>query len=194
MEKEWKKQWKGKTFFSHGANHSRGVLILAKVQVDFKLQSLKVDLQGRYVLLEAVIVDSPFALLNIYAPNKCAERCNFFHKISEELKSSFTLVDSSFIIGGDFDMIFDQDVDGSGGIKEMKESVKTLKDICLEQDLIDVWRLRNLTEKHFTWRQKPNYSGTFRLYRQVLQLRKWTIVLKQFPVYMIIVNIINLLR
>ena len=154
MENEWKKQWKGKTFFSHGTNHSRGVLILVKVQLDFKLQSLKVDSQGRYVLLEALIQDSPFALLNIYAPNKCAEQCYVFNKISEELKSSLTLVDSSFVIRGDFDMIFDQDLDGSGGIKEMKESVKILEDICFERDLIDVSRVKNPTEKHFTWRQK----------------------------------------
>ena len=91
----------------------------------FKLQSLKVDSQGRYVLLEALIQDSPFALLNIYAPNKCAEQCDFFNKISEELKSSLTLADSSFVIGGDFNVIFD----GSGGIKKTKESVKILAGI-----------------------------------------------------------------
>ena len=75
-----KKLWKGKTFFSHGTNHSRGILILIKDQLDFRLQSLKVDSQGRYVLLEALIQDSPFALLNIYAPNKCAEQCDFFQQ------------------------------------------------------------------------------------------------------------------
>ena len=51
-------------------------------------------------------------------------------------------------------MIFDHDLDGSGGIKKTKESVKILEDICLEQDLIDIWRVRNPTEKRFTWRQK----------------------------------------
>ena len=154
MENEWEKQWKGETFFSHGTNHSRSVLILVKDQLDFRLQSLKVDSQGRYVLLEALIQDSSFALLNIYAPNKCAEQCDFFNKISEELKSSLSLADSSFVIGGDFNVIFDHDLDGSGGIKKTKESVKILEDICLEQDLIDIWRVRNPTEKRFTWRQK----------------------------------------
>ena len=87
VENEWKKQWKGKTFFSHGTNHSRGVLILVKDQLDFKLQSLKVDSQGRYVLLEALIQDSPFALLNIHVPNKCAEQCDFFNKFQRSLKA-----------------------------------------------------------------------------------------------------------
>ena len=86
VENEWKKQWKGETFFSHGTDHSRGVLILVKDQLDFKLQSLKVDSQGRYVFLDALIQNFPFALLNIYVPNECAEQCDFFNKISEELK------------------------------------------------------------------------------------------------------------
>ena len=148
VENEWKTQWKGKTFFSHGTNHSRGVLILVKDQLDFKLQSLKVESQGRYVLLEALIQDSPFALLNIYAPNKCAEQCDFFNKISEELKSSLTLAGSSFVIGGYFNVIFDQDLDGSGGIKKTKESVKILEYICLEQDLIDIYGVLEIRRRN----------------------------------------------
>lgn len=137
--------------FSHGTNHSRGVLILVKGQLDFRLQSLKVDSQGGYVLLEALIQDLPFELLNIYTPNKWAEHCDFFRKNSEELKNSLIPTDSSF---GDFNVIFYYDLGGSGGIKKTKALVKMLEDICLEQDLIDIWRVRNLTEKRFTWRHR----------------------------------------
>ena len=91
VENIWKKEWKGDMFFSHGTGHSMGVLILVKEQLDFQLQLIKVDSQGRYILLEAMIQDSPFLLLNIYAPNKCSEQCDFFKTISEELNSSFTL-------------------------------------------------------------------------------------------------------
>ena len=54
------------------------------------MQSVKSDSEGRYVLLEALIQDSPFVLLNIYAPNKSTEQCDFFTKIAKELKSSLT--------------------------------------------------------------------------------------------------------
>ena len=70
------------------------------------------------------------------------------------LKSSFTISDYSVIIGGDFNVIFDQELDGSGGLKKTKDSVKVLEDICLEHDLLDIWRVRHLKEKRFTWRQK----------------------------------------
>ena len=154
VENIWKKQWKGDMFFSHGTGHSKGVLIPVRDHLDFKLQSVKVDSQGRYILLEATIQDSPFLLLNIYAPNKCSEQCDFFKTISEVLKSSFPIWDYSVIVGGDFNVIFDQELDGSGGLKKTKDSVKVLEDICLEHDLLDIWRVRHPKEKRFTWRQK----------------------------------------
>ena len=120
----WKKQWKGVTFFSHGSCHSKGTMILVKEQLDFKLISSKSDPQGRYIFLEAEIQDLPFVLLNIYAPNKCAEQCVFFSKLSEELKDFVTDADKSVVVGGDFNVILDQDLDGRGGHKKRKDSVQ----------------------------------------------------------------------
>ena len=74
-------------FFSHGSSHSRGVLVLVRDNLDFQMRSIKVDSQGRYVFLEVSIQDSPYFLLNIYAPNKCSEQCTFFKEISEILKA-----------------------------------------------------------------------------------------------------------
>ena len=80
VENIWRKQWKGNMFFSHGSSHSRGVLVLVRDNLDFQLRSIKVDSQGRYVFLEVSIQDSPYFLLNIYAPNKCSEQCTFWKK------------------------------------------------------------------------------------------------------------------
>ncbi len=111
-------------FFSHGSAHSRGVLVLVKDQLDFNLQSLKMDEQGRFILLEATIQDS-FLLLNVYAPNKSAEQCAFFKDISSVL-GTFTLSQYSVVVGGDFNVTFNPNLDGSGGIKRVKDSVKFL--------------------------------------------------------------------
>ena len=78
---------------------------------DFQLRSIKVDSQGRYVFLEVSIQDSPYFLLNIYAPNKCSEQCTFFKEISEILKAARTEQDYPIIVGGDFNVILDPDLD-----------------------------------------------------------------------------------
>ena len=140
VQNVWKKQCKGDMFFSHGSAHSRGVLVLVKDQLDFNLQLLKVDEQGRSILLEATIQDSPFLLLNVYTPNKSAEQCSFFKDISSVL-GTFTLSQYSVVVGGDFNVIFNPNLDGSGGIKRVKDSVKFLDDTCQEHDLVDIWRV-----------------------------------------------------
>ena len=53
VESTWKTQWQGKLYFSHGSNHSCGVTILVKDDVDFKLNSIISDDQGRYVITQA---------------------------------------------------------------------------------------------------------------------------------------------
>ena len=51
VESIWKTQWRGKLYFSHGSNYSCGVMILVKDDVDFKLNSIISDDQGRYVII-----------------------------------------------------------------------------------------------------------------------------------------------
>ena len=39
MEYIWKTQWKGKLYFSHGSNHSCGVMVLVRAALDFDLRA-----------------------------------------------------------------------------------------------------------------------------------------------------------
>ena len=74
VENIWKTQWQGKLYFSHGSNHSCGVMILVKNDVDFKLNSIISDDQGRYIIIDAEIQGSSFLFVNIYAPNSVQDQ------------------------------------------------------------------------------------------------------------------------
>ena len=50
VERIWKSQWKGQMFFSHGTEHSKGVLILIKNSLEFELKTSKVDVTGMLFL------------------------------------------------------------------------------------------------------------------------------------------------
>ena len=56
-------------YFSHGSNHSRGVAILVRDELDLNLNSASSDDDGRFVMIEAELQGSSFLFLNIYAPN-----------------------------------------------------------------------------------------------------------------------------
>ena len=65
------------------------------------------------------------------------------------------------IIGGDFNVILDADLDGTGGKPLIKESCKNIADLCSSFDLIDIYRIRNPEVRRFTWRQKKHSVASF---------------------------------
>ena len=58
--------WRGEMICSHGSNHSRGVLVLIHQQLQFELKNSIIDDKGRFILLEVLVQESPFVLLNLY--------------------------------------------------------------------------------------------------------------------------------
>ena len=150
IENFWRKQWKGEMLFLHGSNHSRGVLVLIRDNLDFKIHSTKVDSQGRYIFLEAYIQDSPNFLFNIYAPNKRSEQFPLFKDVSDILKGA-RVEDDPFIVGRDFNIILDHVLYGQGGNSKRKDSEEIVEDMSAQLDLV---RIRNPTVTRFTWRQK----------------------------------------
>lgn len=154
VENQWKKQWRGEMFFAHGTHHSRGVVILARNNLDFKLKSVQIDDDGRFIFLEVLIQDTLFLLMNIYAPNKISEQISFFRNVLKLIGERDNKENFKIILGGDFNLTLDKNLDCSGGNPVYKNSIKILEDIMLEHDLIDIWRIRNPDCKRFTWRQK----------------------------------------
>ena len=92
--------------------------------------------------------------LNIYAPRKCSKQCTVFREISEILKAGRKEQNYPIIVGGDFNVILDPDLDGRSGNNKKKDSAKLVEDMHLDFDLVDIWRIRNPTTSRFTWRQK----------------------------------------
>ena len=144
IENQWKKQWPGDIYFAHGSTHSLGVAILIRKSFDFKLQSIQTDKEGRFLFIEATIQDEPFLLVNIYAPNSVTSQSLFFQSLTELLcDEQYQGTNHKIILGGDLNITFDPDLDCSGGKPVLKESVKFVDDILLNNDLVDIWRIRN---------------------------------------------------
>ena len=86
---------------------------------------------------------------------KCKNNAFFFDNLNKIIENF--VVDKEqkkIVIGGDFNITLDSDLDCSGGNNSKKDSVKNIQDLCLDYDLVDIWRTRNPETKRFTWRQK----------------------------------------
>ena len=77
-------------------------------------------------MLNAKVQGSDYILGNIYAPNKLKEQGNFFDELQQKLDDFITIQDQRIIIGGDFNVIMDQNLDCAGNSPKEKKSVKFL--------------------------------------------------------------------
>ena len=46
------------------------------------------------------------------------------------------------------------DLDSHGSKEEKKEAAKKIKDLMLDFNLVDIWRMRNPDKKRYTWKQR----------------------------------------
>ena len=87
----WKKEWKGKIFFSHGTEFSKGVITLIKDDLDCQVNTVECDKGGRYVILNTLVQETPLILTNIYAPDKEKDQENFYKTVSSLFSSEYKL-------------------------------------------------------------------------------------------------------
>ena len=95
-EKLWPCEWRGKIIFAHGKNNSRGVAILFKYSLNFELGTIKIDSNGRFILVDVKIINTTFVMGNVYAP------VNDEPKFFDSLFSAITeFLNNDLILAGD---------------------------------------------------------------------------------------------
>ena len=155
-EKSWEREWGSKIYFSHCSSIRQGVAILMPLNIDVKVTNIESDLNGRLIALTCEIEGNEFVLLNIYAPTKDKNTMqnnflNYLHSTIEKYS------DKNLIIGGDFNVCLNPELDKIGGRYEVQSNYcKKLINLLEEYSLIDIWRLRNLTLKQYTRRDRSS--------------------------------------
>ena len=151
-EATWVKEWGNNIEFCHGTYNSRGVAILFPDHYDYTINEVIRDNTGRFLLLDMTINEQPIILVNIYAPTKNHEneQMAFLNFISERLEE---YIDKNIILGGDFNVCLNQDLDKTGGKQNTYSNyANALVDFKDQFDLIDIWRVTNPDEKRHAWR------------------------------------------
>ena len=109
-ESFWRAQW-GQSL-SHGTNNSAGVAILISKRCQLEIHYVKIDVDGRYIIMDITIGEQRVTLVNIYGPNR--DDIDFFNNLMDQIEE---LTNENRIIGGDFNVILDLEQDRKGGSK-----------------------------------------------------------------------------
>ena len=150
---------RGAIRFSHGTSRSTGVFIAFHEHLNYKILAEYAHDGGNYLIIHSLIQDMPMVLVNYYAPNAENEQIKVLIQINNILDNLEISQDTSVILGGDFNLFFEKSLDTDGGNPSVKtKSLSKLQEIMTENDLCDIFRMRNPQERRFTWRNKNPFK------------------------------------
>ena len=143
----WKQEWGNDAFWSGHSNNSEGIGILINPTVSYTIQKYTELIPGRMQALELIINDKEIYFINIYGPNN--DDCNFFEQLEKYLKEND---EKTFIIGGDFNTVLNENLDKRNGrIYSHKRCRTVINNIIDGYSLTDIWRDMHPDIKQFTW-------------------------------------------
>ena len=101
-EKIWTNQWgsgKEKIYFSHGTSNSTDVLIAFREGLNYRVESTSCDLEGHFLILKAIVQNSPVILINYYDPIDESSQVRVLQEINR-IVTGLDLEQSTSIIWG----------------------------------------------------------------------------------------------
>ena len=141
-----------KIFHANGDQKKAGVAILISDKIDFKINAVKRDKGGHYIMIKGSIQEEDITVINIYAP-----RIGTPQYVRQMLTSMKGAINSNTIIVGDFNTPLTT-MDRSTKQKINKET-QTLKETMDQLDLIDIYRTYHPKTINFTFFSSAH--GTF---------------------------------
>lgn len=130
------------SFHSTAPVKKAGVSIFVKDTVAFQLSST-IDPKGRFIIINCMLNSIPYTLVSLYAPNT---RQKTF--IKNTVTAAKEIRQGGLIVCGDFNAVVDNREDRSiGSFRHAQE----IHSIVAEEELHDVWRYLNNTERDYTY-------------------------------------------
>ena len=120
-ENLWKYQWHGDMIFRNGTSGSRGVCVVFRYNLEYKLLSPEIsDKEGRYIILHIEIQGMPYILINYYGSNGNTDQVKVLKQPAIHLRNISAEQNITCILGGDWNLIFDKSLDVMGGSRSLK--------------------------------------------------------------------------
>lgn len=133
----------------------RGVAILIKKRLNFIINSTISDPNGRYIIINTNIDNKDYCIASIYGPN--VDDPSFYHAFFLPLSAH---VNTTLIVGGDFNLVLDSDIDRSNTSASQRHSLAadTLKQYMSDFGLSDPWRSNHPTHREYTFFSSVHHS------------------------------------
>jgi exonuclease III len=144
---KWKEEWEGEIISSQGTNQARGVCILLSKDLNGSVKQTFRDSEGRWVMIMIDIKNVSYCIVNYYGPN--LDQTTHMEKMLQKINELNT---NKVVIGGDFNFVYNVDIDKSGGNRNTNTKCRnTMVNWQQHNDARDIWRERNPNKRQYTW-------------------------------------------
>ena len=124
-------------------------MILMNNNFEYKVERVKTDKNGNYIILDIIIQGKRITLVDLYGPNQ--DNPNFYTNIKQKV-SEFE--NDQVILCGDWNFVLDLDLDYNNYLHiNNPKARKVILDYIEEENLLDVWRVSNEDSRRYTWRR-----------------------------------------
>ena len=127
-----------------------GVAVVYVGSKSFILANQTADENGRLLLIEAIVDDVKFVLINIYNCNTESQLILTLTELHKILQNVDNIGNKNIIIGRDFNFPFNFKFEAKRGKPTLKKkSIGKIIELIQSFELCDIWRIQNPTEKRF---------------------------------------------
>ena len=140
-ENLWASEWGNRCIFSNGTSNKCGVAILLTKKT-INVIDIVHDLEGRQLHVKIKFDDYTYCISNIYAPNE--DNVDFFESVVNNMKKLDAIHN---ILGGDFNVVRDSEMDRNVDIIYHKKVKNYLDEFCCQDNMVDIWRVQHPCEK-----------------------------------------------
>ena len=104
-------------YFSHGTTHNKGVTVLFNSKFECDIKACKIDQNGRYIILDLETQGKQMVIVNACAPcsSKPKEQGIFWDNLRASISSIQDLDEKFLIMGGDYNVLMNINLDRYGG-------------------------------------------------------------------------------
>ena len=113
-EKRWCNELNGNLYFSHGKTNSCGVAIVNVGSKSFVLAIQTAEKNGCFLLIETIVDDVKFVLINIYNCNTESQQLLTLTDLQKILQNVGDIGNKNIIVGGDFNFHFNSKLEAKG--------------------------------------------------------------------------------
>ena len=143
-EIRWNDDFNSQIHYFHGTSNSCGVFIAIFGSKTYTVMKKASDKNAQILIIEALINDTEFILINLYKANTQNDQLTTFSELTNLLENFNLTKNKPIIFADDFNLFLDRSLEAKGGFPcPEKQSLSKLLHMKEKSNLYDIWRMRN---------------------------------------------------